>query len=117
LRVVGKGDKPRVIPMHPTVVEVLASAAPIGFVLRDAALDKPYLPATVSRLGGKYLASLGFTNRNMHRLRHRFGSALLEAGVDITTVADLIGHENLNTTRGYALVPSARMRRAVDLLG
>ena len=53
----------------------------------------------------------------MQRLRHRFGSALLEAGADITTVADLIGHENLNTTRGYALVPSARMRRAVDLLG
>ena len=115
-RVVGKGSKPRVIPMHSKVREVLESAPPVGYVFRDAALDEPYLPATVSRVGGKYLASLGISNRSMHQLRHRFGSALLETGADITTVADLMGHENLNTTRGYTMVSNQRIRSVVDLL-
>lgn len=115
-RVVGKGDKERVIPMHARVLDVLADAPRVGYVFRDAALDEPYRPATVSRLGGTYLESLGLRNDNMHQLRHRFGTALLEVGADITTVADLMGHENLNTTRGYALVTNKRMRNAVDLL-
>ena len=51
-----------------------------------------------------------------HTLRHTFGKGLLDAGVDLVTVAALLGHERLETTAIYTQ-PSARdLERAVERL-
>ena len=51
-----------------------------------------------------------------HVLRHTFGTELIRDGVDIVTVAELMGHASLETTRLYTRPSAADMQRAVDLL-
>lgn len=51
-----------------------------------------------------------------HMLRHTFGTELTRSGVDIVTVAELMGHASLETTRLYTRPSAADMQRAVDLL-
>jgi integrase/recombinase XerC len=51
-----------------------------------------------------------------HVLRHTFGTELTRSGVDLVTVAELMGHASLETTRLYTRPSAADMQRAVDLL-
>ena len=51
-----------------------------------------------------------------HRLRHTFGTELTRNEVDIVTVAELMGHASLETTRLYTRPSEADMQRAVDAL-
>lgn len=51
-----------------------------------------------------------------HVLRHTFGAELTRRGVDIVTVAELMGHASLDTTRLCTRPSAADMRRAIDML-
>jgi len=51
-----------------------------------------------------------------HRLRHTFGTRLLQAGVDIETVRDLMGRADISTTARYPRTTDPRLRAAVALL-
>jgi integrase len=51
-----------------------------------------------------------------HVLRHTFGTELTRRGVNIVTVAEVMGHASLETTRLYTWPSAADMQRAVDLL-
>lgn len=52
----------------------------------------------------------------LHRLRHTFGTRLLEAGVDVETVRDLMGHADISTTARYLSSTDKRKRDAVAAL-
>ena len=51
-----------------------------------------------------------------HVLRHTFGTELTRSGTELVTVAELMGHASLETTRLYTRPSEADMQRAVDLL-
>lgn len=51
-----------------------------------------------------------------HSLRHWFGTALVEAGVDLRRVQELLRHQNLATTEIYTLVSEQRLGEAINLL-
>ncbi|GAA0973323.1 site-specific integrase [Nocardiopsis tropica] len=51
-----------------------------------------------------------------HTLRHTFGTYLTRSGVDVVTVAQLMGHKRLETTRRYTLRTQADMEAAVARL-
>ena len=51
-----------------------------------------------------------------HVLRHTFGTELTRNGIDIVTVAELMGHSSLEAARLYTRPSAADMQRAVDLL-
>ena len=51
-----------------------------------------------------------------HVLRHTFGTRLVRGGVDLVTVAELMGHARLETTRLYTLPTKADRDRALDAL-
>lgn len=115
LWIVGKGDKERTVPVHPKVADALEPFPEHGPMFTEYALGGCYSPAQVSMLIGRYFRSIGI-KATAHQLRHRFASQLLEETGDIEVVAELCGHESLDTTRIYARSSAARRHRAVRLL-
>lgn len=60
------------------------------------------------------LAAQANLNLNPHSLRHSFAKNLVDAGVDLRTVADLMGHSSLETTRLYTMPGAADKQSAVE---
>lgn len=116
LRVLGKGDKEREIPIHPLIAVELADAPPVGSVFLRPVDGQPWTGAEISLAVGRHLRACDCTRHTAHKLRHRFATVLLEAGVDIVVVAELMGHESIETTRGYGAVSLRRKRAAISLI-
>jgi site-specific recombinase XerD len=111
LRVTGKGDRTRVIPLHPTLEAALEGldgwAFPGRFNGGHVSADK--VGKTLSRLLGP-----GWT---AHTLRHRFASRAHAADRDIRAVQELLGHAKLETTQRYTAIPDGALRAAVMAVG
>jgi len=57
----------------------------------------------------------GITDLRFHDLRHTFASRLVEKGVDIETLKELLGHHSITITQRYIHSNDERKRAAVDL--
>lgn len=112
LRVVGKGNKERVVPLHPRVAEALAHRPTSGPCWVDPATGAGYTPQQVSKHLGAALRAAG-VRATAHQLRHRFASAVYAATGDVLVVAELCGHESMETARIYSAVSGRRMHQAV----
>ena len=116
LRVVGKGRKVRLVP-----VGDYARAAVKRY--REMAGVSGVAPLFISRLGRrmtgrsiqlmleKYLRASDIPfHISPHKLRHTFATHLLDAGADLRSVQELLGHASLSTTQIYTHVTKARMK-------
>lgn len=124
IRVRGKGKKERMCPLgNPAIKAVRAYLderetflALLGKSRRSAALflNKnlgPLTPRSVERMMKKYLAQAGLnTSRSPHALRHSFATHLLDAGADLRSVQELLGHASLSTTQIYTHVSIERLK-------
>jgi site-specific recombinase XerD len=112
LRVRGKGDKERVVPLGEQAAywlrRYLAEARP---KLARGAADHLFLSARGKPLDTSTLRRLV---PNPHRLRHAFATHLLEGGADLRTIQELLGHASLSTTQVYSHVDGRRLRRVYD---
>ena len=116
LRVVGKGNKERIVPVLPAVREALAAWLALH---PDRAPDSPLF---VGARGGRLDAAVAqrtlrqFRRLNglpehatPHALRHSFATHLLAGGADLRSIQDLLGHASLSTTQRYTSVDEARL--------
>lgn len=138
LRVVGKGDKERRLPLPPVTVKALraylkhratvpsADSSPFVFVGRSTStphwsrLFGPRLSGVaVNRILWRLAARAGLDHARVHphALRHGFATWLVQGGTDLRTVQELMGHENLNTTMLYVHPNGADMKAAVQRIG
>ncbi|MBI1917537.1 MAG: tyrosine recombinase XerC [Planctomycetes bacterium] len=116
----GKGRRERLALLGPPAVEALrAWLSHRQALLRPRARDALFLnkngtrlsSRSVGRLLEKYLAQAGLDPRTSpHTLRHSFATHLLDAGADIRSVQELLGHRNLATTQVYTHVTTQRLR-------
>lgn len=126
LRVVGKGNKERIIylndPCRNALGEYLVERSHIEGIKDKNALFISRLGKRMGRqavqlMVHKYLNLAGLENRNLsvHKLRHTAATLLYRSGkVDVRVLKDILGHEQLNTTQIYTHVSDDAMRAAMD---
>ena len=113
LRVLGKGGKTRIIPIHPHLVGPLAEAkARGGWCFPNPAGSGPCHPVLVNRLLRGVMPP-GFST---HTLRHRFATQVHSRSKDIRAVQVLLGHSSLATTQRYVGVSDQDLSDAVRSL-
>ena len=112
LRVVGKGDKMREIPLIPSLIEEIslylkaASMTEASQRPQDPLLvtekGTPLYPAYVDRAVKTELDGYGITGRKSpHVLRHSLATALLQEGADLNAIKEMLGHAHLAATEVY----------------
>src|SRR3989344_1499069 len=123
IKVRGKGDKERIIPLTDELVGILElylKTRPDVFSnhLFISRLGEQLCARSVYGLVKKYLKATGIKKTKMavHSLRHTFGTSLMNNGVNIVLIQELLGHKKLETTRRYLHINSTDLRNAVDSL-
>ncbi|MGC1381981.1 MAG: tyrosine-type recombinase/integrase [Candidatus Baltobacteraceae bacterium] len=120
IRVTGKGNKERTVVINRTAAKAIEaylrvrprSADPALFLGRGA---KGLTPQHVWRIFNEIYRVSGVTKHaSPHTLRHSFATHLVENGVDLETVRELLGHESLATTGIYLQLAMGHKRRAYD---
>jgi integrase/recombinase XerC len=122
LRITGKGDKTRIVPLIAparTGVEDYIKLCPFPLSgdkpLFRGARGGPLQPAIIQREMQKMRGALGLPDSaTPHALRHSFATHLLAGGGDLRTIQELLGHASLSTTQVYTGVDSARLLEIYD---
>ena len=124
IRVVGKGNKERIVyfgsSCHKAIEAYMEERNKI--VLTDnralfGSRNGNRISVTaVHRLVEKALlkAGLDTTQFSAHKLRHTAATMMLSGGVDVKTVQEVLGHENLNTTQIYTHIESTELKLAAE---
>ncbi|MFH1399100.1 MAG: site-specific tyrosine recombinase/integron integrase [Candidatus Woesearchaeota archaeon] len=110
----GKGGKDRMFLLNDRLVKELNrySKDNSGPYIFSNALDEPISPRNVQKIVSKTAKKAGIKKRvTPHTLRHSFATHLLESGVSIRYIQELLGHSNLQTTQIYTKVSTDELRK------
>ena len=121
LRVFGKGEKERVVPVLGTAADALGAYLDRGrgALVGRRPTDAVFLNVRGGRISRqsvhaiveKYGRVVGIKGLHPHTLRHSFATHLLEGGADLRVVQELLGHANIATTQLYTHVDRSHVRR------
>lgn len=123
IKVCGKGNKERIIPLTNEVVSALNQ-----YLKHRPEVESSHL--FISRLGGglhsrsvyglikKYLKAAGIKKEKaaVHTLRHTYGASMLKTGASIYAIQKLLGHKKIETTGRYLHISDVDLRNAVEKL-
>lgn len=124
VRVRGKGRKERLVPIGAPALEAIRlywsklPQPPFGSMpvfLPSAKRIRPIGPCILQRRLKKYLLLAGLDpGITPHKLRHSYATHLLDAGADLRSVQELLGHAHLVSTQVYTHVTTDRLKRAYE---
>jgi site-specific recombinase XerD len=104
-RVIGKGDKERIVPLMLPVIEILEP------IKRDVGHVFPQMHAdTYTHKFKKIATACGITAYHLHDLRHTAATFMLKNGVPLPVVQKILGHKEISTTQIYAEVLDEMMQ-------
>ena len=124
LRIVGKGDKERLVPISSRAIQELK----YWYIDRNVLKIKPgeedfvflnrrgaHLTRTMILIMIKRLALKAGIKKTVspHTLRHSFATALLEGGADLRSIQVMLGHEKIATTEIYTHLDMSRIRHDI----
>lgn len=123
LRVLGKGSKERMLYLNDAcqraLEDWLTERDSLTLVDQNALFvtlqnRKRISTAAVHKLVKKHLAAAGLdsTQYSSHKLRHTAATLMLQNGVDVRTLQEVLGHDHLNTTQIYTHVDNEDLRTA-----
>jgi len=122
LRITGKGNKTRLVPVLPAVAQAVndyLAACPLelgpGDPLFVGARGSTLNPRMVQGSMAKLRAALGLPEHaTPHALRHSFATHLLASGGDLRAIQELLGHASLSTTQRYTALDANRLLAVYD---
>ncbi len=123
-RVRGKGKKERLVPIGGPALEAIFKysyrrSQVFGLPEKGALFlnkhGKRISDRSVRRRLDRYLLQAGIDpSTSPHTLRHSFATHMLNAGADLRSVQELLGHESLSTTQIYTHLTTAGLKRVYD---
>jgi integrase/recombinase XerC len=124
LRIRGKGRKERLVPLGGKAVEAIEAylrlrGAVFGGDSRGPLFVNKFgrriTDRSIRRKLDKYLMEAGIeVHISPHVLRHSFATHMLNAGADLRSVQEMLGHENLSTTQIYTHLTTSRLKEVYD---
>ena len=124
VRVLGKGKKERQVPIGEPALHAIQNywallptpptgAEPVFRARHDG--SRAVGPRIIQLRLKRYLAAAGLDPQlTPHKLRHSYATHLLDAGADLRSVQELLGHAHLVTTQVYTHVSTERLKKAYD---
>jgi len=128
VRVIGKGNKERIMPIGRTALKAVRNYLDAVQYLRkkvgDVSKDGPLFinsrggrlsARSIGRIIKRYAIESGLTSEiSPHSMRHTFATHLLDGGADLRSVQELLGHASLSTTQKYTHVSLDRLMEVYD---
>jgi tyrosine recombinase XerC len=119
VKVTGKGRKERMVPIGGAAMRAIQKyrqdAAVTNGPLFRSIRGTRITQQAVDLMLKKYLKMSGIPfGVSPHKLRHSFATHLLDAGADLRSVQELLGHASLSTTQIYTHVTKDRLKKAYD---
>lgn len=120
----GKGKKERLVPIGQPALDGIqvywahtryspGPEMPVFFARRKRLVRLS--PRSIQARLKKYLRAAGLDpNLSPHKLRHSFATHMLDAGADLRSVQELLGHAHLVTTQVYTHITTERLKRTYD---
>lgn len=122
LRILGKGNKERIVYINDACADAINNYLPIRKLLHPKEPQAMFISRNGNRLSRsavhdmvkKTLLKAGIdpTSYSSHKLRHTAATLMLQNGVDVRTLQEVLGHDHLNTTQIYTHVDNAELRTA-----
>ncbi|MBQ1955467.1 MAG: tyrosine recombinase XerC [Clostridia bacterium] len=124
LRVTGKGNKQRVVFLNSACIDALDDYLPVRAKYALPGENALFLSErkqriaaiTVKKLIKKHIESAGLDSEkySAHKLRHTAATLMYQNGVDVLTLKEILGHEQLNTTQIYTHLAPSELQLAAE---
>ena len=125
IRVTGKGDKQRLVPISPRAIAELEAyfedrnricikPGYEDYIFISERLKKPLSRITVFHMIKEAVEAAGVSKTvSPHTFRHSFATHLLEGGANLRVIQAMLGHESISTTEIYTHIDTTRLREEI----
>lgn len=116
VRVMGKGDRTRYVPVHPRIQVMLYRQRWPGEYVFPGRLGGHVSLTTVNNWLDQLAVTAGLGHIHPHQMRHTFGGKINDESRDVYLAKDLLGHEEVKTTEVYSRMKRDRLVEGIAYL-